>query len=80
MVEVILAKAKTEAGMVTEWIKIADGVYEGQCIGCEEFVNVSFKNEGVTASNKRCKKEPGFCLLTQLGVEARTGGYKFIEV
>lgn len=75
----ILAKAKAEAGMVTDWVWVAEKEYEGECAGCSGFVKASF-GEGVTGLNKGCKKEPGFCLLTQLGVEARTRGYKFTEL
>ncbi len=76
----ILAKAKAEAGMVTQWICVEDGEYEGECAGCARFVKVSSKDDELRCLNKRCKKEPGFCLLTQLGVEARTRGYKFTEI
>lgn len=59
--------------MVGEWIAVGERIYKGRCIGCDQLVEVSF-GEGVVVSNEDCKKEPGFCLLTQLGIESRIRG------
>ncbi len=73
--EVILKKAGEGAGMVREWMKVGDDEYEGECVGCGGLVRANFE-KGVTGSNLECKKEPGFCLLTQLGIESRKYGRK----
>lgn len=73
--EEILRKAGEGAGMVGEWVKVRYGEYEGECIGCARLVRASLGEEFV-GSNAECKKEPGFCLLTQLGIESRKYGRK----
>ena len=65
-----MRKAGEEAGMVEEWVKVGEDKYDGKCIGCGEIVRVSLGGK-VVGANIKCKKEPGFCLLTQLQIESR---------
>lgn len=69
----ILAGAKVEAGMMAEWIRTADGIYEGQCAGCEEFVNVCLIDGGKLLVTNDVKKNQDFASLPNWELKPELG-------